>query len=60
MGAGAADHFGGVLDQAVELARERLDLGREVALEPARAAVADAVQRIASRGAAAAGRRAPG
>ncbi len=45
IGAGAAHDFGGMLDQAVELGRQRLDLRGEAAVEAARGAVADAVQR---------------
>ena len=47
MRARAADDFLAVLDEAVEFAGERRDLGRETALEPARLAVADARERLA-------------
>ena len=47
MGAGAAHHFLAVLDQGVELAGQRRDLGGEFAFQPPRLAVADARQRLA-------------
>ena len=60
MGAGAAHHFGGMFDQAVEFGGERRDLGGEISFQPARRAAADARQRLAHARAAATDRRAPG